>query len=135
MARYMLLLHRYVDRPMPSREEMREIVRRYTAWGDALAAKGKVVGREKLAPVASARVVRLQDGQPLITDGPYPEVKDVIGGYYILKTEDLREAEAIARDCPHLWDTNWVELRLIDDSAMSAARAEAMSIPAPSKRP
>lgn len=123
MARYMLLLHRHADRPMPSREEMAEIVRRYTAWGDALAAEGKVVGRDKLAPVANARCVRLQDGKPLITDGPYPEVKDVIGGYYILETEDIREAEAIARDCPHLWDTNWVELRPIDDTAMSAARA------------
>lgn len=118
MARYMLLLHRHADRPMPSREDMAEIVRRYTAWGDALAAKGKVIGREKLGPVTSGRFVRLQDGAPLVTDGPYPEVKDVIGGYYILETADAREAEAIARDCPHLWSTNWVELRPIEEMSI-----------------
>src|SRR5215831_17028588 len=94
MARYMLLLHRERDRAAPSREEMREIIRRYTAWGDALAAKGRVIGREKLAPVSLGRFIRLHDGEPLVTDGPYPEIKDVIGGYYVIEAES--DAEAVA---------------------------------------
>jgi hypothetical protein len=124
MARYMLLLHRDRDRPAPSREGMMEIIRRYTAWGDALQAKGKVVGREKLAPVGRGRFIRLHDGEPLVTDGPYAEVRDVIGGYYLIEAEDDAEAEAIARDCPHLWGTNWVELRPIDTTSVAEAQAQ-----------
>lgn len=130
MARYMLLLHRDRDRPMPSREEMLEIIRRYTAWGDALAARGKVISREKLAPVARAKFVRRTDGELLVTDGPYAEVRDVIGGYYLLEARDDAEAEGIARECPHLWGSNWVELRPIDETSVAEARAQKMSIPA-----
>ena len=56
--------------------------------------------------------------------GPYAEAKDVIGGYWLIEARDDAEADAIARDCPHLWNpTNWVELRPID--AMTAAEAPA----------
>jgi hypothetical protein len=130
MALYMLLLHRDPNRsPVLSREEMRAMVRRYTDWGDALLAKGKLAGREKLAP---GRCIRRQDGEPLVTDGPYAETKDVIGGYYMIEACDDSEALAIAKDCPHLWSTNWVELRPVDRTSVAEARVEgsAMSIPA-----
>jgi hypothetical protein len=130
MARYMLLLHRDRDRPAPTREEMMDIIRRYTAWGDALAAKGKVLAREKLTPVGRGQFVRLQDGEPLVTDGPYPEVRDVIGGYYLIEAKDDAEAAATAKDCPHLWSTNWLELRPIDETSVADARAQEMSISA-----
>ena len=74
-----------------------------------------MVGGEKLT-ASGGRHVRVADGKPVASDGPYAEAKDVIGGYFVHRGEDLAEAEAIAKDCPHLWlaPTNWVELRPLD---------------------
>ena len=121
MAQYMLLLHR---RPDTNAElppgKLLELTRRYYAWAEKMRQKGKLVGGEKLA--GRVRHVRMRDGTPLSSDGPYAEAKDVIGGYWVIEARDDSEADAIARDCPHLWNaTNWVELRPIE--AMTAAEA------------
>jgi hypothetical protein len=115
MAQYMLLLHQApnytADLP---REQMMEIVKRYTAWADGLRQKGRMVGGEKLA-AGGGRHIRVKDGKPVASDGPYAEAKDVIGGYFVIEAADHAEAEAIARDCPHLSNSaNWIELRAID---------------------
>ena len=83
-----------------------------------------MVGGEKLT-ASGGRHIRVKDGKPVASDGPYAEAKDVIGGYFVLEAKDLAEAEAIARDCPHLAlsPTNWAEIRPIDD--MTQARAAA----------
>ncbi|MDP2330130.1 MAG: YciI family protein [Reyranella sp.] len=124
MARYMLLLHQApgntADLP---REKMMEVIRRYSAWADMLRQKGKLVGGEKLA-AGGVRHVRTKDGKPISSDGPYAEAKDVIGGYFLIEVTDSAEAEAIARDCPHLWHAaNWVEIRLIDQMSVDQAKA------------
>ena len=61
----------------------------------------------------------------MASDGPYAEAKDVIGGYFVIEAKDAAEAEAIARDCPHLAlaATNWVEIRPIEDMAQVRAAA------------
>ena len=64
--------------------------------------KGKLVGGEKLAN-GGVRHIKVKDGKPVASDGPYAEAKDVIGGYFVIEAKDLAEAEAIARECPHLW--------------------------------
>ena len=126
MAQYMLLLHQvpnYTD-DLP-REKMMEMVKRYMAWADGLRQKGKMVGGEKLT-ASGGRHIKVKDGKPVASDGPYAEAKDVIGGYFVIEAKDAAEAETIARDCPHLAasPTNWVEIRPID--AMPAqARAAA----------
>jgi hypothetical protein len=86
--------------------------------------KGKLVGGEKLA-VGRVRHIRMRDGTPLSSDGPYAEAKDVIGGYFVIEAKDAAEAEAIARDCPHLTlaATNWAEIRPIEDMAQVRAAA------------
>jgi hypothetical protein len=124
MARYMLLLHQApgntADLP---REKMMEVIRRYSAWADMLRQKGKLVGGEKLA-AGGVRHVRTKDSKPVASDGPYAEAKDVIGGYFLIEAADGAEAEAIARDCPHLWNaTNWVEIRPIDQMSVDQAKA------------
>ena len=123
MAQYMLLLHRLpaTNAELPP-DKLLELTRGYYAWADKLRQKGKLVGGEKLA--GRVRHVRMRDGTPLSSDGPYAEAKDVIGGYWMIEARDDAEADAIARDCPHLWNaTNWVELRPIE--AMTAAEAPA----------
>jgi hypothetical protein len=111
----MLLLHQVPNYNMDlPREKMLEMTRRYMAWA----------GGEKLA-AGGVRHIKVRDGRPVASDGPYAEAKDVIGGYFVIEAKDAAEAEAIARDCPHLAisPTNWVEIRPIED--MSQARAAA----------
>lgn len=125
MAQYMLLLHQVpnYNSDLP-REKMLEMTKRYMAWADSLRQKGRMVGGEKLA-VGGVRHIRTKDGEPVASDGPYAEAKDVIGGYFVIEAKDAAEAETIARDCPHLAlsAANWVEIRPIDD--MTQARAAA----------
>ena len=124
MAQYMLLLHQgpgnMSDLP---REKMMEVVRRYYTWSDTMRQKGRLVGGEKLA-AGRVRHIRLKDGKPLSSDGPYAEAKDVVGGYFTIEAKDLAEAEAIAKECPHLWNAaNWIELRPVDTMTMAPAKA------------
>jgi len=123
MAQYMLLLHRLptTNDALPP-DRLLELTRRYYAWAEKMRQKGKLVAGEKLA--GRVRHVRMRDGTPLASDGPYAEAKDVIGGYWLIEARDDAEADEIARDCPHLWNpTNWVELRPIEP--MTAAEAPA----------
>jgi hypothetical protein len=116
MTQYMLLLHQVPNYNMDlPREKMLEMTKRYMAWADSLRQKGKLAGGEKLA-VGGVRHIKVKDGKPMASDGPYAEAKDVIGGYFVIEARDAAEAETIARDCPHLTlaATNWVEIRPID---------------------
>ena len=131
MTQYLLLLHHVPNYNMDlPREKMMEMTKRYMAWADSLRQKGKLAGGEKLT-AGGVRYIKVKDGKPVASDGPYAEAKDVIGGYFVIEAKDSAEAEAIARDCPHLWnDTNWIELRPIDhmtaaEAPANAARAKA----------
>ena len=102
MAQYMLLLHQLPDTnaALPP-AVMTDVVRRYYAWAETMRQKGKLVGGEKLA-VGRVRHIRMRDGTPLSSDGPYAEAKDVIGGYFVIEARDDAEADfspATARIC------------------------------------
>jgi hypothetical protein len=109
-----------------SREKMLEMTKRYMSWAESLGAKGKLAGGEKLA-AGGVRLVKSKDGKPVVTDGPYAELKDVVGGYFVIEAKDQAEAEAIAKDCPHvaIAATNWIEIRPIESMAEARAQAAA----------
>ena len=114
MPQYLLLLHeKPADNAAIGPAEMMEIVQRYQAWAAELAARGQLAGGEKLVD-DGGRVLRLQGGQVLAHDGPYAEAQDVIGGFFTIVADDDAAAEALARTCPHLRGTQWIELRRID---------------------
>jgi hypothetical protein len=114
MNQYVLLLHeRPSDGADVSPAEMQEIVQRYKAWSTDLARRGLLAGGEKLAD-DGGRVLRLAAGQVVASDGPYAEAHDVIGGYFVIQARDDAEAEAVARTCPHLRGTQWIEIRRVD---------------------
>lgn len=69
----------------------------YTDW---LLREGIHTAGERLAPSSSATTVRVRDGNRLVTDGPYAETKEVLGGYYIIECEDLDKALEAAARCP-----------------------------------
>ena len=125
MTQYMLLLHQVPNYNMDlPREKMLEMTKRYMTWAEGLRAKGKIAGGEKLT-AGGVRHIRLKDGNPVASDGPYAEAKDVVGGYFVIEAKDQAEAEAIAKDCPHvaLSPTNWIEIRPIEN--MQAQRTSA----------
>ena len=62
--------------------------------------KGKYVGGNQLQPIASATTVRVRDGKRVVTDGPFAETKEQLGGYYLVDAKDLDEAIAIAGRIP-----------------------------------
>ena len=115
MTQYMLLLHQAPNYNMDlPREKMMEMTKRYMAWADGLRQKGKLVGGEKLA-AGGVRHIKVKDGKPVASDGPYAEAKDVIGGYFVIEAKDAAEAETIAATARICWSaTNWVEIRPID---------------------
>jgi len=123
MAQFMLLLHQApnYNSDLP-REKMMEMTKKYMAWADSLRQNGKMVGGEKLT-ASGGRRLHSQAGKLVVSDGPYAEAKDVLGGYFVIEAKDLAEAEAIARECPHfaLAPTNWAEVRPIED--MNKVRA------------
>lgn len=114
MNQYLLLLHeKPADAAQVSPAEMKEIVARYQAWSADLAQRGLLAGGEKLTD-EGGRHLRLKDGRPLATDGPYAEAHDVVGGYFVIKAETDAMAEELAQGCPHLAGTQWIEIRRIE---------------------
>ena len=70
-----------------------------------------VLGGAALQPVTTATTVRLADGKPLVTDGPFAETKEVFGGYYLLEAEDLDQATELATRIPALRLGGAIEIR------------------------
>ena len=113
MAKYMLLLYDDPSRwKTLSPEEMQRVVAKYMAWGDSMRSKGGVVN--KLADDAG-RVLRSSAGKPRVTDGPYSETKEVLGGYFQIEAASYDEAVKLAMTCPHMEYGGTVEVRVIEN--------------------
>lgn len=114
MPAYLFLLHeRPAEYAALTPAQMQEIVQRYQAWAGELAERGQLAGGEKLAD-DGGRHLRLREGRPLASDGPYAEAHDVIGGYFLVNAASDAEAEELAQGCPHLHGANWIEIRRIE---------------------
>lgn len=83
-----------------SEEEQSAVVGAYRAIAREAQAKGILEGADELQPVAMATSVRVRDGKTLITDGPFAETKEQLGGYFILNCENLDEAIEWAKRFP-----------------------------------
>ena len=70
------------------------------AYVDGLTESGEYVGGEGLADPSTARVVRIQDGVPAVTDGPFMEAKEYFGGYMLVDCDGMDRAVEIARGFP-----------------------------------
>lgn len=77
-----------------------------------LAAQGKLTGGSPLFPEDQGARVRLSKGKVLVSDGPFAETKEVVGGFFMLEVKGRREAIAIAKRCPHLAN-GFVEVRRV----------------------
>jgi hypothetical protein len=90
-----------------SDDEQNAIVDEYLAIGESPA----VIGGEQLQPVETATTVRVQHGQTLLTDGPFVDAKEHLGGYYVVDADDLDAALEIAARIPAARMGGAVEVR------------------------
>jgi hypothetical protein len=72
----------------------------YTAFGDEARKAGVIAGGDELAATRTATTVRIRDGQTQVTDGPYAETKEALGGYYVLDCASMDEAVDWAAKIP-----------------------------------
>jgi hypothetical protein len=103
-----------------SPEEMQAAAGRFMAWFERLKAEGKAKAGQPLQNVG--RVIS-KNGRA-ISDGPYAESKEAIGGYFILTVSSLEEAIEIAKGCPGLDQGIRVEVRPVAERCPMAERAE-----------
>jgi len=84
----------------PDRRNEPDEFQRGFSWVDDLYDKGIWKMGDQLAPPRRARTVRVRGGKTLVTDGPFVETKEALGGYYLVEAKDLDEAIGIAKDVP-----------------------------------
>lgn len=98
-------------------EEMQAIREGHWAVMEGTTQAGILRGAEPLHPTSTATTVRIENGQPVTTDGPFAETKEQLGGYYILECKDLDEAIFWAGKIPTgcKGGTGCVEIRPIMD--------------------
>jgi hypothetical protein len=110
MPDFILLLRRPTG-PMPALApaEAAAMTRDYTGWR----AEGRRKAGEKLTNDAG-RLLTAAAGRVIVTDGPYAESKELLGGFYIIAAQDYAEACRIAESCPHLKYGGHIEIRQID---------------------
>src|SRR5262245_6992927 len=90
---YLLLI--YTDESgasTASEDELRQIYARYGAFSRELKDAGKLGPNEELEAPSTARSLRLEDGRPVVTDGPYAETREQLGGFYLIEAADMEEA-------------------------------------------
>jgi len=99
MKQYMLAVHNVQGAPMPSPDEMQRMFDQVDRVNTELRAAGAWVFAGGLLPADSATVVRAENGSTTMTDGPFAETKEQLGGFWVLRCADLDEALAWAAKC------------------------------------
>ncbi len=110
MNEYMMIFRneRKEGAPAPSPEQMQLAVKQWQDWIRGIALKGKYIGTNRL--LSEAKTIKPGN---VISDGPYAEVKEIVGGYLIVNANTLDEALELAKECPALAYGGNVEVRLV----------------------
>src|SRR4051812_44752314 len=113
MPQFMLILsEKPGDFASMSPEAIQKVIEKYGAWGMKMAQEGRMVAGHKLTEDGGKKLDR-SGAKIAVTDGPYAEAKEVVGGIYILKANDYAEACELAKTCPHI-DYGRIEVRQVD---------------------
>jgi hypothetical protein len=114
MPEYALLLSQpenSLDNLSP--EEIQALISRYVAWREGLIKRNIFRGSQKLVD-GTGRRLRTQNGKLLVTEGPFSESQEVLGGFFVIEAPSYDDAVEIARTCPHLIDGQLIEIRQLD---------------------
>jgi len=98
---------------LPQRERDR-VMQEYGAWIDDIRKSRHHLATGKLRPSSTANTIRERAGKPVITDGPFAETKEQLGGYHLVECRDLDEALSIAGRIPTLPVGGTVEVRQLE---------------------
>jgi hypothetical protein len=98
--RYLLLIYGEEQTRELSQEESDASMAEWWAYSQALQSSGVHLGGEALQPSQTATTVRLKEGERVVTEGPFAETREVLGGYYLIDVPDLDSALDWAAKCP-----------------------------------
>ena len=96
--KYMLLI--YMTEDAMTEAEREQCYRDSAGLARDLHASGKFISANPLQPVSAASSVRLRDGKRLVTDGPFAETREQLGGYFLIDANDLDDALSVAAKIP-----------------------------------
>ena len=107
MKEFMMIFRNdYTPDFKPSPEQMQASIKQWQDWIGGIAAQGKFVGTNRLG--FTGKTLKPNN---MVTDGPYAEIKEIVGGYIIVKSEDINQALELAHACPILNIGGSVEIR------------------------
>ena len=123
MAHMLLMIEPIGQRESRTEAEGREAYARMVSWAESLQQRGLLIAAESLRSPSSASRLQVRAGRTHVVDGPFPETKEMIGGFFLLNCATRQEAMAIAGECPAAeWLT--VEVR-----AVAACFEESQGLP------
>ena len=96
--KYMMLV--YTDEQAWREDQLEACYAESAQYTHQLKAKGHYLGASPLQPTSTATSVRVRNGKPLVTDGPFAEMREQLGGYFLVEAKDLDEAISIAGGIP-----------------------------------
>jgi hypothetical protein len=111
MPRFLMMVYNEVDGPSGGPDPA--VVEKMTRYNEELARAGTLLAADGLFPPSLASQVSFADEAPSVTDGPFAEAKEMVGGFWIMRAESLEEATAIAARAP--LPSGRIEIRQIAD--------------------
>ncbi|MGZ5278611.1 MAG: YciI family protein [Pseudobdellovibrionaceae bacterium] len=90
-----------------SDEEQTQMIKRYMAWVEKLQSEKRLKGGSEVHP--AHRDLKTVNGK-IVVDGPFPETKEVLTGYFVIMAKDLDEAVEVSKECPALAHGDWVQV-------------------------
>ncbi|WP_053203159.1 YciI family protein [Jiangella muralis] len=97
---YLLLIYSEPATEASAQSQMDAEMAEWFAYDEAIRKSGVYVDGNALQPTATATTLRLKDGERVVTDGPFAETREVLGGYYLVDVPDLDTALDWAAKCP-----------------------------------
>ena len=119
--KYMLLIHDD-EKSLQALSDghLRAMMGEYRKFTEEIRASGHYKAGSQLQPTSSATSVRVRDGKRLVTDGPFAETLEQLGGYYLVEAKDLDEAIALAARIPSV-RIGTIEIRPLEEMATPAS--------------
>ena len=119
--KYMLLIyHDEQSWGAISESERQQIFADYRKLREQLLKSGQFVTGSQLQPISTATSVRVRDGKELVTDGPFADTHEQLGGYFLIEAENLDEATSMAARIPSA-KTGTIEVRPLVETAAPAS--------------